>query len=132
MDTNMGEGAATASNRRKSPRKQLSIPCALRVGENVYSGRLLDISDGGAFVQTAQSLASGVLLSLIFKARVRKKTIYLNLKARVVYVGRFLQGYENFYGFGAQFGDLSPKTAAKLGDLIGTLRAESCKKYEFM
>ena len=91
------------AERRESGRRSVSVPCALKIRGDLYPGRLLDISKGGAFVQTAQSLTCGAELSILFRAQGRHNLIYLNLKAVVVYVGRFLQGYNNFYGFGARF-----------------------------
>jgi hypothetical protein len=115
---------------RKSRRKSAALPCALKIMGKVYPGRLLDISSGGAFVQTAHFLACGAEFSIIFKAQARHKPIYLNLKARVVYAGRFLQGFKSFYGFGARFIDLSPDNIAKLEEVLDAIKSDPERKYE--
>jgi hypothetical protein len=121
-----------SENNRKSPRKRVAIPCALSLAGAVYSGKLMDISDGGVFVQTEETMDCGAILTIIFEARVKKEIIALSLKAKVVYVGRFLQGYDNFYGFGAQFEGLPPKTAERLNAVLDDLQTEPQRKYEFM
>jgi len=98
----------------------------------VYPGRLLDLSSGGAFVETAQSLTCGDRLFIIFKAHSRKKVIYLNLQAKVVYTGRFLQGFGNFYGFGARFVHLSHEDILKLHRVLENSDGFPEKKFELI
>jgi Tfp pilus assembly protein PilZ len=123
---------SVAEQRRKSPRKGVSIPCALRMRDQVYAGRLLDLSCGGAFVQTGESLALGTELSIIFKALGRDRVIYLSLKATAVYVGRFVQGYQNFGGFGASFINPSREDIAKLEQILERCKSDPEQKFEFM
>jgi hypothetical protein len=117
---------------RKSVRKRVAIPCAVNRGGTVFPGRLLDLSDGGAFVQTDQTIGCGTVLSIVFKAQVGGRAVFLGLKAKVVYVGRYLQGFENFYGFGAQFEPLPDKMAARLAAVLESLQSEPQRKYEFL
>jgi Tfp pilus assembly protein PilZ len=123
---------SAAESRRKSPRKGVSIPCALRIREQVYAARLLDLSAGGAFVQTGESFALGTELAIIFKAQGRTRMLYLNLKAKAVYVGRFVQGFDNFNGFGAFFMNPSVDDVAKLGEILDRYQEDPAKKFEFM
>ena len=115
-------------NRRKAFRKRVDIPCALRMPGAVYSGRLLDISLGGAFIQTKQSLTAGTKFTIVFKAQIGTKRMYLSFWAEAVHSGRFLLDYENFYGIGARFIKLTRKKAEDLVFLINHLIAEPPKK----
>jgi len=116
--------------KRKSRRVNVSIPCVLKISNEIYSGRLLDLSFGGAFVQTAQSVARGDEVFLLFRVTVRDKLIYLNIKATVVFVGRFLQGFENFFGFGARFVNLSREDLLKLSEVLRSVAPRPEKKYQ--
>ena len=95
----------------------------------MYPGRLLDISSGGAFVQFGQPLDCGAELSIVFRVRKRRKLIYLDLKARVVHAGRFLQGFTNYYGFGATFAKLSPDKIAELEKILDDDGSDPERKF---
>ncbi len=97
---------------------------------NVYPGRLLDLSSGGAFVESALSLTFGDRLVITFKVHSRKKVMYLSLQAKVVYTGRFLQGFGNFYGFGVCFTHLSHEDTFKLHRALESLELSPEKKFE--
>jgi len=117
--------AGTAvENKRSAFRKRVDIPCALRMPTAVYSGRLLDISLGGAFIQTKQPLSIGTKFSVIFKAHAGTKQMYLNFHAEAIHSGRFLLEFENFYGIGARFIKLTRKHAEDLVFLINNLGDE--------
>ncbi len=118
-----------AQDRRRSRRRKVCIPCALKVGDSVYPGRLLDLSSGGAFVQFAQLLDCGAEVSIVFKIRKKHKLTYMNLKARVTYVGRFLQGYSNFYGFGASFTSISHHQTAILEKMLDGMHSNPKRKF---
>jgi hypothetical protein len=117
---------------RKSVRKGVAIPYAVKLGGTVFPRRLLDLSEGGAFVQTGQTVSRGSVLSIVFKTQMSGRTVYLGLKAKVVYVGRFLQGFKNFHGFGVQFEPLPARMAARLAAVLDSLQSEPHRKYEFM
>jgi hypothetical protein len=125
---NSGAGAEN----RKTRRKSASIECALKMAGKVYAGRLLDISSEGVFVKTAHPLTSGDRLTIVFKARVDNASIILSLEAVVVYGGRFLQGFDNFTGFGMRFLYLSPSQAAALAKLVKSIESQPLKKYELL
>jgi len=129
----MGDKCADSEEKvekRKSRRINVAIPCVLKILNDAYSGRLLDISSGGAFVQTEHTVNRGDDVLVLFRAQVRGKLIYLNLKATVVYVGRFLQGFENFFGFGARFTNLSREDSVKLSWVLRSVEPSPSKKYQ--
>jgi Tfp pilus assembly protein PilZ len=121
-----------AEQHRKSQRKSIAIPCVLRLRDQVFAARLLDLSRGGAFVQTEESLAIGTELLIIFKAPGRDGVIHLSLKAKAAHVGRFVQGFQNFNGFGASFMYLSQKDSAKLEEILEMCESSPERKFEFM
>jgi hypothetical protein len=121
-----------SEDNRKSLRRRVGIPCTVELSENVSPGRLLDLSEGGSFVQTELTVTCGTVLSIIFRAGAAGEIVDLNLKAKVVYVGRFVQGYENFYGFGVKFEALPDTTVEALTALLESLQTEPQRKYEFM
>jgi|WetSurMetagenome_2_1015567.scaffolds.fasta_scaffold1193565_1 hypothetical protein len=131
MAKNKPSSDAGAENRR-TRRKSASIDCALKIAGKVYAGRLLDISAEGAFVKTAHPLTGGDRLTVVFKARVDKASIILSLEAIVVYGGRFLQGFDNFTGFGMRFLYVSPDDAAALAKLVKSIESHPLKKYELL
>jgi hypothetical protein len=53
------------------------------------------------------------------------------MKAQVTHVGRFIQGFESFSGFGARFARLSVNQIAKLNRILDALTSEPERKYEF-
>jgi hypothetical protein len=133
MSTDMAAGEESSyEDKRKSPRKNVMIPCALTIDGIVYPGRLLDISSEGAFVQSEQAVSYGAQLLIVFKAPLVSHRVYLRLDAIVVHVGRFLRDYNSFYGFGARFTGISPNTMARLKKVIESLHADPQRKYEFM
>ena len=111
-------------------RRRVVIPCELKHGADTFWGQLLDLSDGGAFVQTAELFAPGTVLSINFSANIGEQDVSLSLNARVVYVGRFLMEYDNFRGFGVQLEDLSPEAASNLAALLDSLHSNPHRKYE--
>jgi hypothetical protein len=121
-----------SEDKRSSPRRRVDIPCAIELSGAVLPGKQLDLSDGGCFVQTDAVVASGTALSIIFQAGLRGEIVELNLKSKVVYVGRFVRGYENFRGFGARFDALPDETAAKLTAMLESPQSETQRRYEFM
>jgi hypothetical protein len=132
----MGIGSAEldesiSAEKRRAQRKSVSIPCALRIEGNVSAGRMMDISSGGAFIQTKQPLACGDEVSIVFKWRRRGKPVYFSMRAQVTHVGRFIQGFENFYGFGARFTNLPANQIAKLNMILDAIALEPERKYEF-
>jgi|WetSurMetagenome_2_1015567.scaffolds.fasta_scaffold104470_2 hypothetical protein len=114
--------------RRKSLRKRVDIPCALRMSAAIYSGRLLDISLGGAFIQTREILPIGSKFALVFKVQIGTKRLYFSFRAEAVHSGRFVLDFENFGGIGARFINLTRKHAEELVFLINNLHAEPPKK----
>jgi hypothetical protein len=131
MATDESASNAGAEN-RKTKRKRASIACALKMAGKVHAGRILDISSEGAFVKTAHPLASGDRLTVVFKARSEAEPIVLSLESVVVHGGRFLQGFENFTGFGVRFVHLSPSQAAALAKLVKGIKSQPLEKYELL
>jgi hypothetical protein len=119
------------AEKRRGQRKSVSIPCALRMGGNVYAGQVFDLSSSGAFIQTKQLFAAGDEISIIFNWRRRGAPLYLSMKAHVTHMGRFIQGFGSFLGFGAQFTGLSANQIAKLNSILDALTSEPERKYEF-
>jgi hypothetical protein len=118
-------------SQRKFPRKVVSIPCVLKVGAHEYPARLRDLSIGGAFVQTNEFITLGTILTIAV-TQGRKKAPYLDLNAKAIYSGRFIQGFNNFNGFGAAFIDPSPEDIAKLNEIIDQHIDDPVQKFEFM
>ncbi len=121
-----------ADQRRKSPRKSVVMPCVLRMRDQLFAALLMDLSRGGAFIQTDEFLALGSELLITFKAPGRDRVIHLSLKATAVYVGRFVQGFQNFDGFGASFMNLSPNDIADLEEVLERCESNPERKFEFM
>jgi hypothetical protein len=119
------------AEKRRAHRKNVSIPCALRIMGKVYAGRMRDLSSSGAFIQTEQTVACGDKISIIFDWRPKGKPAFFSVRAQVVYAGRFIQGFVNFYGFGASFTHLSANHVAKLNEIMDALTLEPERKYEF-
>ncbi len=118
-------------NKRKTLRKRVNIPCALRIPGEILPGRLLDLSMGGAFIHTRKSVLAGTEFEVVFKVRLGKKPKYMKLRGTIVHSGRFLLDYENFNGIGVQFTPLSQADAADLSFLLNSLKPEpSAKKYQ--
>jgi len=120
-----------APEKRRAQRKHVSIPCALKIKGKGYAGRVRDLSASGAFIQTEQTLGSGDKISIIFDWRPSGKPAFFSVRARVAYAGRFIQGFENFYGFGASFTNLSSHQVAKLKEIVDALTLAPERKYEF-
>jgi hypothetical protein len=131
MATDESKSNAGAEN-RKTKRKQASIACALKMAGTTYPGRLLDISAEGAFVKTDSPLSSGDRLTIVFRARSDGESIPLSLESIVVHGGRFLQGFENFTGFGVRFLHLSPDQAAALAELLQGIKSKPLEKFELL
>jgi Tfp pilus assembly protein PilZ len=119
------------AEKRIARRKSVSIPCTLRMEGEVYAGQVLDLSSSGAFIQTKQLFTAGDEILVIFNWRQRGKPLYFSMKAQVTHVGRFLQGFENFLGFGARFTGLSVNEIAKLNRILDALASVPERKYEF-
>ena len=120
-----------AAEKRRAQRKRVSIPCALKIKGKVYAGRVRDLSSSGAFIQTEQTLGGGDKILIIFDWRPSGKPAFFSVRARVAYAGRFIQGFENFYGFGASFTNLSASQAAKLRQIVDALTLAPDRRYEF-
>jgi hypothetical protein len=114
---------------RSSPRKSVNIPCSLRIFDSVLTGRILDLSTGGVFVEFNDPPAFGTEISLRFRVTGRGKSVDLDLQGVVVYAGRFLQGFENFYGFGVQFHNIGNTTTAILEEAMQQMEPEPERKY---
>jgi hypothetical protein len=132
MDTHMNVVSKQESEFevRGSPRISVKIPCALRIHNAVLTARILDLSAGGGFVEFNDPPPAGTEVSIRFRIAGQEKAVDLDLQATVVYAGRFLQGYENFYGFGARFKHMGSTTTAILKEAIQQVKDEPERKYE--
>ncbi|HYK87995.1 MAG TPA: PilZ domain-containing protein [Acidobacteriota bacterium] len=120
---------SAAADRRRSRRRSVRLPCALRVRGKTNPARMLDLSLEGAFVQYKDPPPRGTDISLIFQLKKDNEPIYLELKATVKYSGRFLQSFENYYGCGVHFEDPTPEQVALLEAVLNKLGQEPERKY---
>jgi hypothetical protein len=114
---------------RESARRSINIPCTLNIHGTTFEARVLDLSAKGVFVEFDDLPECGAEISLNFQIKGRMKVVDLNLKATVLYGGRFLQGFKNFYGFAVSFKNPSPATTAFLDETLQEIETGPKRKY---
>ena len=95
-------GPARGSERRLNPRLSITVEIDFRSEHNFYSGRTLDISVGGLFIETNVALPIGTRLTVDLK--LMKKQLHADAEVIWVLVG----DREEPAGVGVRFVDLAP------------------------
>ena len=103
---------------RNSERKSVDIECSITSRDGTFPGHILDLSSGGAFIQCKQDIQADERITLKFKLKEEDGTTEHSVKAVVAHRGRFVQGYENFNGFGIRFLDVPEVTGFQLKEII--------------
>jgi Tfp pilus assembly protein PilZ len=114
---------------RNAFRKHLCIDCIVKTEQILSSALLLDLSTDGAFVKCSEVVNPGSEITLILKLPGRGSSTELKFQAEVAHTGRFVQGYDNFAGFGVHFKNLSPDVKLKLKDAVLAAESEPERKY---
>ncbi len=82
-------------------RWEVDIPCRFRWDEIERPGRVLNLSEGGAFVESTNLYPIGSSIGLVFGVEDDKQNFALT--GDVVHTGRYLKGGRNVSGFGVEF-----------------------------
>lgn len=101
--------------KRKSTRWNVDFPCKLLWESRQESGRLIDLSTGGAFVETARVAPVGTLIRLVVSPG--DKTDF-NLEGVTAHSGSYEMEGRTFSGLGLRFTTLSKKSSQRLQQLI--------------
>lgn len=110
-------GHVTGERREQAERRSASIPCSVRTGSGALRGRILDVSESGAFVAVSGGAVphAGAAIEL----RVRGGFLWLRsreIRAHLVWRGR----KAGRQGFGAEFDeDGRPAVVELLGARVG-------------
>jgi hypothetical protein len=103
---------------RDASRKHMGVDCLVETSGRVYTGILLDMSADGAFVKCSKSINPGTEISLVLKNPRKNTSSGIKIQAEVAHAGRFVQGFENFSGFGARFKNLPAELKSKLDEAL--------------
>ncbi|MFQ5441865.1 MAG: PilZ domain-containing protein [Thermodesulfobacteriota bacterium] len=103
--------------KRAAARVPVSIPSDFTIGDNRYTGTLLNISSTGVFLHSAAELLIGARLNLLFSLPGFNRV--LNLKGVVMWSTRPSVGKSIFGGSGIMFTAVSGEDQLVLDDFIG-------------
>jgi len=120
---------STPEDYRKSPRKNAYIHCTVKCRTVTAEAYILDISLTGAFIQCAADIYPGMKITLTFNLPSEDTHTEISVPASIIHEGRFIQGYDNFTGFGIRFLSLSPHAELLLKDTLSRSEDQTEKKY---
>ena len=98
----VSSGPPDGRDRRQFPRLSMTVEIDFRSQHNFYSGRTLDISVGGLFIETNVALPIGTRLT------VELKLMKKDLRADAEVVWALVGDRDEAAGVGVRFVDLSP------------------------
>jgi hypothetical protein len=107
----------------------MKLPCSVLSEHGKSSAIILDLSVGGAFLGTDDAPPLEETVTLSFKGQGRGKIIAFSLKAIVIHSGRYLQGFDNFNGFGVRFKNIPPRVAAELREILAEGKISATSKF---
>jgi DNA-binding NarL/FixJ family response regulator len=106
-------GTPAASDKRRSARYEVDVPCGIEWPGNSQRACIRDLSDSGAFLEAQHAPPPGTAISIFFY--VNKNLV--RLSATVRHHGWFMTALRNFEGFGVEFINLS-REARLLFDVL--------------
>lgn len=123
-DANLSSPPPSASPAAVGPTKRSTrrVPCQLsmsiRNGEKVYTSKTLDISHGGIFLATEESLAIGTLIDMTFQIPNSPKVV--TAVGKVAWVGRAPDGATGgtTAGVGVKFSKIDPADLQLIVDYV--------------
>lgn len=115
----MARHALKPDERRNHERVSLEVEVSMTSENNFYTGFTQDISEGGVFVASHETLPLGTELS--FALKLGKGVVHCKGVVRWIReAGPYLQGVPP--GMGVMFEDLAPKVQAAINDFIAGRR----------
>jgi Tfp pilus assembly protein PilZ len=118
-----------SADARKSARNGVAVCCILKFEEALSPAFLLDISAEGGFIKCEKRIHPGSQVTLLVDLPGQDSASQLSIQAEVVHIGRFLQAYDNFTGFGVRFKSLSEDEKSKLQNALLATQSQPVRKY---
>jgi uncharacterized protein (TIGR02266 family) len=115
-----GTGAASAAERRRSPRANVTLRIEYATVDELFSEFTRDINEGGLFVETEKLQPPGTEVSLQFRLPGSEEV--LTTLGRVVQVAQGKAGVPS--GMGIEFDELTPDDRERIDRIVRTLRVE--------
>jgi len=108
-----GQGASTnPSDRRRSPRIRVELEVTFNSEHNFFLGLTENLSEGGLFIATHQTMPVGTIIELKFK--VPGMEAPCDAKALVQWVRHYSEEILDAPGMGVSFTEIEPKALAAI------------------
>jgi len=112
-------------DRRQNPRWELFSPCRIIWQKTTYSGRILDLSQRGAMVESSTLLPHGQQVTIFFSLAGRERQIGGTVIHRFEEASHTQPNFEGLHGFYVEFHESQKEIMAKMQNLQNTSSAGS-------